>query len=288
MDNRPTMSEKTAAGRRRSGRAACGVLGGWVAVLVLIGAAVGAHGAGAGAETDAAAILQAIVDNMRGGSVSAMLTLSVQRPNRETRYELEILSDGEQRALIRVTSPPREAGQAFLRDGDNLWLYVPRLKRVLRLPPSGKTDRFLGSDLSYSDLSGRDAEQDYEARMAAQRESDVVLDLFPRPGAPTPYGKVSLRATRPGYAPVEMLFFDQRGQAVRKVVFEAYVDVDRRAVPTRITVEDLLRPGQRTVASYSRYRFGVEISPACFTLQGLENGCPAPVATPVAPQGGHR
>ena len=280
MDQRWAMNGNTAIGERQLAAVARGMLAGWAAAVLLMGACAGARGARAGAATDAEAILEAIVDNMRGGSVYATLTLAVERPNRETRYELEILSDGEQRALIRVTNPPREAGQAFLRDGDHLWLYVPRLKRVLQLPPSGKTDRFLGSDLSYSDLSGRDAEQDYEARIAAQRESDVVLDLFPRPGAPTPYGKVSLRATRPGYAPVEMLFFDQRGQAVRTLLFEAYVDVDGRHVPTRITVEDLLRPGQRTVVRYARYRFGVAIPPACFTLQALESGCPAPADLP--------
>lgn len=259
-------------------RLAVGMLAVLAAAVLAVGATAGAPGTGTDSVDDAEAILRAILDNMRGGSVQASLTLSVLRPGRENRYTIEILGDGEQRALIRVTSPPREAGQAFLRDGDNLWVYVPRLKRSLRLPPSGKTDRFLGSDLSYSDLSGRDAEQDYEARVAARTESDVMLDLLPRPGAPTPYGNVSLQATLPGHVPVEMVFFDQRGQAVRRVTFEAYVDVADRRVPTRITVEDLLRPGQRTVLTYSRYRFGVDIPPACFTLQALESGCPAPAA----------
>lgn len=261
------------------------MLAGWAAAVLAVGAVAGEPGSGVSAAGDADAILKAILDNLRGGSVHATLSLSVVRPSAETRYELEILSDGQQRALIRVTSPPREAGQAFLRDGDNLWLYVPRLKRVLRLPPSGKTDRFLGSDLSYSDLTGRDAEQDYEARIASQSDSEVVLDLIPRPAAPTPYGLVRLRAARPRYVPIDMLFYDQRGQAVRRVSFEGYVEVAGRSVPTRVTVEDLLRPGQRTVATYERYRFGVDISPACFTLQALESGCPTPSGSPA---GGRR
>lgn len=280
MVKRWTGNRKADEGRSRRAAVARRLLAAWAAVLLAPGAPGGAQGAGTEAPSDVEAVLEAILDNMRGGSVYATLTLSVERPSRETRYELEILTDGGQRALLRVTSPPREAGQAFLRDGDNLWLYVPRLKRALRLPPSGKTDRFLGSDLSYSDLSGRDAEQDYEPRLALRTESEVVLELLPRPGAPTPYGKISLRATRPAYAPVEMLFFDQRGQAIRKVLFEAYVDVEGRDVPTRITVEDLLRPGQRTVVRYSRYHFGVEIAPACFTLQALEGGCVVPAGSP--------
>lgn len=233
-------------------------------------------------EMDADAILDAIVDNMRGGGMQAVLSLSVSRPQGETRYEVEILSDGEERAFLRVTQPPREAGQAFLRDGNNLWLYVPRLERVLRLPPSGKSDRFLGSDISYSDLSGRDAQHDYEARIAGQTGEDVTLELLPRAGAPTPYGRVTLRAELARLAPLEMIFFDQRGQAARKVTFEAYVEAGGHWVPTRVAVEDLLRPGQRTTMEYRRYRFGVGISPACFTLQALESGCP----DPISPAGG--
>lgn len=226
---------------------------------------------------DAEAVLDAILDNMRGGGVAATLTLSVWRGDSETRYRLEIVSDGLERALMRVTEPPREAGQAFLRDGDNLWVYVPRLRRTLRLPPSGKTDRLLGSDLAYSDLTGRDAESDYEAEILARTERDVTLRLMPRPGAPTPYGEVRLSAALPHHTPQVMLFFDQRGQAVRRIAFEGYVEAEGYRVPTRVTVEDLLRDGHRTVVAYERYRFGISPPAACFTLQALEGGCPVPL-----------
>lgn len=273
-----------ARGRRagRVGARAVAWLAAALAAALSLGPAAGGAGPGGEKPAEARAVLRAILDNVRGGSVQATLAMTVVRPGGETRYRLEILGDGQQRALIRVTSPAREAGQAFLRDGDDLWLYVPRLRRVLRLPPGGKTDRFLASDLSYSDLSGRDAETDYEPRILSRTAGEVVLELVPVPGAPTPYGRLTLRASTPGYEPLEMIFFDQRGQAVRRVSFEAYVSAAGHRIPTRITVEDLLRPGQRTVASYERYRFGVAIPPSCFTLQALEAGCPEPSG----PEGG--
>ena len=253
------------------------VLVGMAAVVMepLTGAGV-ARAAEAPAD-DAEDVLDAILDNMRGGGMAATLVLSVWRGDSETRYRLEIVSDGRERALMRVTEPPREAGQAFLRDGDNLWIYVPRLRRTLRLPPSGKTDRFLGSDLSYSDLSGRDAESDYEAEILARTDREVTLRLVPRPGAPTPYGEVHLSAALPHHTPQVMLFFDQRGQPVRRILFEDYVEAEGYRVPTRVTVEDLLRDGHRTVVAYERYRFGISPPAACFTLQALEGGCPVPL-----------
>lgn len=222
---------------------------------------------------DAAAVLRAIEDNHRGGSGKATVTLAVSRPDRRTEYVLVVWTDGEDRGLVQVKAPAREAGQAFLKVGENLWIYTPRLKRTLRLPPSGRSESFLGSDISYSDLSGRDIEQDYTARIASADSKTVILELIPRPGAPTPYGKLTIAADAATYAPQEWRFFDQRGQAVKRVTFADHTRIGPRLFPTRITVEDLLRAGYRTTAVYSEYRFGVTVPDACFTLQALEQGC---------------
>lgn len=225
------------------------------------------------AATNPQAVLKAIVDNQRGGSVRATLTLSVIRPERQTQYVLEVVSDGGERSLSRVKAPARDAGQAFLRMGDNILIYSPALKRVLRLPPSGRSDSFLGSDLSYSDLSGRDLEQDYTAKITAEDESSVTLELTPKPQAPTPYGKVTVKAKAKTFEPLEVIFFDQRGQAVKKVTFAQYVEASGRRFPVQTTVEDLLRPGNRTTVVYSDYKFGVSIPESCFNQRALEAGC---------------
>lgn len=225
------------------------------------------------AATDPQAVLKAIVDNLRGGSVRATLSLKILRPERQTQYVLEVISDGEERALSRVKAPAKDAGQAFLRVGDNIQVYTPALKRVLRLPPSGRSESFLGSDLSYSDLFGRDLEQDYAAKLTAEDELGVVLELTPKPQAPTPYGKVTVKARAKTFEPLEVTFFDQRGQAVKKVTFAQYVEAGGHRFPLRIDVEDLLHPGNRTTVVYSDYKFGMSIPESCFSVRALEEGC---------------
>ncbi|MBF6595485.1 MAG: outer membrane lipoprotein-sorting protein [Thermaceae bacterium] len=226
------------------------------------------------AASDPQAVLKAIVDNQRGGgSVRATLNLSVARTDRQTQYVLDIVSDGNERALIQVKAPPREAGQAFLRDGDNILIYNPTLKRVLRLPPSGRSDSFLGSDLSYSDLSGRDLQRDYTPKITAEDANNLTLELTPQPSAPTPYGKVTIQAKVKGYVPLEVTFFDQRSQAVKKVTFAQYAEVNGHSFPVQTTVEDLLHSGNRTTLVYSDYKFGVSIPSGCFDQRALVAGC---------------
>jgi outer membrane lipoprotein-sorting protein len=226
------------------------------------------------AQTDAETVLQAIVDAQRGGTTQrATITMTVERPGRASEYVIESVADGVERSLIRVVAPAREAGQAFLQDGENLWLYNPRLRRTLRIPPSGRSDAFLGSDISYDDLGGRGLERHYTAEVTAEDGDYIELTLVPDELAPTPYGKVVLRATADDYRPVEYIFYDQREQAVRRIRFSDYVQVGELYFPTRLAVENLLREGERTVIVVSDYAFDIDIPSGCFSERALERGC---------------
>ena len=247
-----------------------------VALLLLLSLPIPALAQDATGEApeDAAAILERLVDNMRGGGVHAVLDLTIERPKRTIEYSLETISDGAERSLIRVVAPPRDAGQAFLSLGDQLFIYTPRLGRVLRLPPSGRSDAFLGSDLSYSDLAGNDVRENYDASVASQNEERIVLSLIPREGAPTPYGELRFTASLPELAPQELTFFDQRDSEVKRIIFEEIRALpDGRLFPTRMVVEDLTEGGGRTIASYRDGDFAFEAPERCFTQQALERGC---------------
>lgn len=233
-----------------------------------------ACGAWAGAQTNGEAILDAILDAQRGGeAMRGTITMTVARPDQERVYVIEMVSDGDERSLIRVVEPSRDAGQAFLRDGDNLYVYSPRLRRTLRLPPSGRSDTFLGSDLSYGDLAGRDLANDYAVSVTAETDDTVELTLTPLAGAPTPYGQVVLVADATTYAPVTYTFFDQREQAVRLLRFDDYVAVGELRFPTHIEIENLLRPGERTTMVIDDHEFGIDVPDGCFTERALERGC---------------
>ncbi len=222
------------------------------------------------APSDADAVLDRIFDNLRGESQIATLEMTVTRPDDVQRFELRIYSEGEERALTRVVAPPRDAGQAFLNDGDNVFIYNPRLRRVLRLPPSGRSDSFLGSDISYSDLAGDDLRDQYATEIVADGDDAVTLALTPKPSAPTPYGRVEVTASKPDYAPTRIVYFDQRGTAVKEHLISDYTDVDGRRIPQRYEVRDLLDEGHRTVVLWTDARFDVEIPAACFTQNALE------------------
>jgi outer membrane lipoprotein-sorting protein len=227
----------------------------------------------AAAQDSAQAVLDRVVENLRGVSQWATLQLTVERPQSTTEYVMEIVTDGDKRSLARVTAPPRDAGQAFLSVDTNLLIYNPRLGRSLRLPPSGRSNAFLGSDLSYDDLAGEEYRDQYDASVAGRSATAITLDLTPHPEAPTPYGKLEFRVQPGTYAPLSLTFFDQRGNAVKRMSFAEFKQVDGRTVPERFEVVDLLKDGYRTVASWTQVDYHTPVPDRCFTEAALERGC---------------
>lgn len=208
--------------------------------------------------------LKLALDRLRGPAHQGVYELRVERPSSVRTYRLRVYTDGH-RAHLRVLEPRSEAGQAFLSLGEDLYLYDPRLGRTLRLPPTGRGERFLGSDLTYQDLMGRDLEALFQVA-----EVQGVLVLTPRPGAPTPYGKVEVYL-REGLVE-RILYHDQRNQAVRELKLSAYQRLDGAYLPREMELRDLQNPGYRSLLRVLEVQVG-PVPERCFNPLYLERGC---------------
>jgi hypothetical protein len=96
-----------------------------------------------------------------------------------------------------------------------------------------------------------------------------VLTLTPFPDAPVVYGSLIVRV-REDFAPVSIVYNDQRGDVLRTARFSEYVTQDGRILPTRIEVEE--KNGDRTVERLVDPEFGIAIPAAVFTVEYLEAG----------------
>ncbi len=227
------------------------------------------------AQNDAKALLDQALAALRGPPMAAELELAIERPGRRATYRLSIYSGGQDRSLVRVRDPARMKGQAFLISRDRIWVYDPRFRRVLELPPSGKSQSFLGSDLSFEDLAGRGFARDYSVKIGRASGDRVTLVLIPRPNAPVPYGRLELTLKAATKVPLELVYYDQRGQAVRRVRFTERAALgEGRYLITAGEVENLQRPGWRTRFRFTAFKPLDRVDPACFTPTALERGCP--------------
>lgn len=128
-------------------------------------------------------------------SVADSTMVLIDRRDRQRVRQLRIYSKdyGEDtRSLSFFESPADISGTSYLnydwdeeaRDDDS-WLYLPALQQVKRIASSDKSDSFMGSDFTYSDINGLEfAWYDYsfisESEMVDGHDT-WVIEVVPKP-----------------------------------------------------------------------------------------------------------
>ncbi|HMK85689.1 MAG TPA: outer membrane lipoprotein-sorting protein [Steroidobacteraceae bacterium] len=227
---------------------------------------------------DADAILKRAFDNYRANSSRSTVAMTVHRVSWERHLQMKVWTRGEQDALVRFTEPQKDAGNATLKLGHDIWVFNPRLNQVIQLPVSMMAQAWMGSDFSYDDLSkSEDVLTQFTHRLlgTAQEDGRTVwsIEAFPKPEAPVVWGKITLRI-RDDDVILEEGFFDQDLKIVRRLQTDKLGILDGRSYPLIMTMYPSENPGQWTRVETSTAEFNVAIPDYLFTLSNLQNPRP--------------
>jgi outer membrane lipoprotein-sorting protein len=183
------------------------------------------------------------------------------------------------RSFIRILEPAKDAGTGFLKLHPNLWMYVPRVERTIRVPPSMMLQSWMGSDFSNDDLVRESSEiDDYHhvllgvdpgsAKSGGRRS--YVVEYQPHENAPVVWGRIVSWIDAEVSTPLFQEFYDEDGSKVREIHFSDVREVDGRHVPHRWTLTPLDKPGHQTIIDVESMRYDVEIEEAIFTTRNLK------------------
>lgn len=256
-------------------RAVCTFFPGWLVLATSLVPLPAAHAEVSAGQDLARVLVSAAIDLTRGVTSHTGLVMTVHRPDWERTSELVAWTRGREDALIRFTAPPRDAGNATLKLGREMWTFTPKLNRVVRLPASLMSQSWAGSDFSYNDLSRSDELLvHYDLTLTSQSTVDGhlvhVIDAIPHPDAPVVWGKQQLQL-RDDNVLLEATYFDQDMVPLKRMRAVSIGEMGGRIFATRIRMEDLEEPGHYTELGYSEADFDVAIDDATFTQFSLRN-----------------
>jgi outer membrane lipoprotein-sorting protein len=220
-------------------------------------------------------ILDKIDDLYRGESSRGLLTMTVSTEHWTRTLDIEFWGKGKEQSLLRILAPEKEAGTATLRSGNNIWNYLPRVKRVIKLPSSMMAASWMGSHFTNDDLvkESRMAEDyDYEITFEGQREGREVVELTltPKPEAAVVWGQVVVLVDRGTYLPVRTQYFDEDLGLARTLTFSDIATLDGRRLPATMTAVPADKPGESTVMHYKALEFDVPLDEEFFSLRTLQ------------------
>ena len=211
---------------------------------------------------------------LRGESSRGRITMEITTEHWSRSLDMEIWSLGVEHSLVRVQSPAREAGTATLKAGQEVWNYLPRVDRTIKVPPSLMMGSWMGSHFTNDDLVKESQivdDYDFEISFEGEREGVEVWEfqLTPRPEAPVIWGRIDEQVRKADLMPTWIRYYDEDGGLVRTMTFSDYRTMGDRLVPASMLVIPADKPEEHTVLTYHELDFGISLDENFFSLRNL-------------------
>jgi outer membrane lipoprotein-sorting protein len=184
--------------------------------------------------------------------------------------------NGGEKQIIWFLAPADDKGVSFLKiehDGkeDEMRMWLPAFKKVRRIASTKKGDSFMGSDLSYEDLTSRDLNENEYKRLddeTIEGHECYVLEITPKPEAKSSYSKHISWVIKNTLIGLKEESFDRRGELKKKKKF-SFTEMKNYHVMKRIFVEDVQK-NHTTEVTFSELSVDSGISQNLFHEKNLK------------------
>lgn len=260
--------------RLRRRLALCASTGAMVAALIGGSVAVQPSAAAQSARPpDLAKVLKRLDELYTAKSSQSVAELIVVTPRQTRKLRMNIWTKGDDHALVVIQAPARERGTATLKVGDNLWNYLPRISRTIRVPPSMMLASWMGSDFTNDDLVHESSyRKDFESSWAGRSKDPAgwLLRMDARKGVVGRWARIDMVLSDDGMVPLEARYYDRHGRLARTMKFDEVRNIDGRPIPMHLVLTPKDEAGHRTELRYLELKLNVPVSGSMFSLSELE------------------
>ena len=227
------------------------------------------------------------VDRVPGSHANSILRLRNEHGQERVRESVTTtrLEDNatDNQRIIRFSSPADVKGTSILliehsAADDDMWIYLPALKKVRRLVSSNKKDSFVGSDFSYGDIIGYAVGEWHHTLTGEETvtgESCYVVESVPGTGKvrdDTGYSKRRTWVSKTRFVTLRTEIWDTEGQKLKEEEFGDFVNVDP-AQGKWVFMKGSARnfqTGHTTDVAFSDYHLDRNVPQTLFTSRTLE------------------
>jgi outer membrane lipoprotein-sorting protein len=214
-------------------------------------------------------------DLLKGETSQGVFKMTIVTPNYTRVMEMETFWKGNEKALIHINAPRREAGNKTLKIGNEMWMYLRNTETTIKIPPSMMLQSWNGSDFTNDDLV-RESNliDDYRIKIIGEEKVENalcwVIELIPEEEIPSVWGKLHYLVRQNDFLPARIDYYDEHGKLIRSMEFSNIGKYGGRSIPGTWTMYNNVKPGNYTQFEILDIGFDVHISDRIFSLQELQ------------------
>jgi len=239
----------------------------WLAVWLLPGSVLSAGA------PNADTLVENSFKYMRGNASIATVIMTIHRPDWERKMTIKAWTRGKKYSLFYIQSPPKDHGNGTLKKSREMWIYNPKVNRVIKVPPSMMSQSWMGSDFSNNDLAKSDSfVNDYIHSIVGTQTHEgqkvYVIKSMPKPDAPVIWGMQMLKI-REDLIWLSQEFYDEDFKSVKKMTTLEIQMLGGKLYPKVWRMRETGTEDRYTQLTYSSLTFKSDLPESLFTLTSL-------------------
>jgi len=212
---------------------------------------------------------------LRANSSISEISMTIIKPDWSRTMRMKVWALEPDYALILITEPARDEGTVTLKRENEVWNYIPRVDRVIKVPPSMMMQSWMGSDFTNDDLVRESSiVEDYQHSFAGEDSLQGYachkIEMVPKPDAGVVWDKIIVWITKEKFMQLRADYFDEDGSRVRTMTGSKIREMDGRMIPTHWEMNPLDEEGQKTLMEYHSIDFNVALDPSFFSRQNMK------------------
>ncbi len=222
---------------------------------------------------EAQAIIKKLEKNLRGDYMYSTMSMIVTSKRGKRTVKIESWSEGNDKSFIKILYPKKDKGITFLKIDNQMWQYIPKIERTIKIPPSMMLQSWMGSDFTNDDMVKESSlEEDYNAKLLSRKGNSATLELIPKEDAAVVWGKIIIDVDLKNAVPVKETFYDDMMQKVRVMTFSKIEQHGSHRVPMVMELKplDASKKKNSTKVIFEKVNFDAKIDPSYFTKQALK------------------
>lgn len=227
------------------------------------------------AQPNARDIVKKSEEKLRGDHSYSVLSIKIVRPDWTREMKIRAWSEEPDYMMMVIDAPARDKGTVFLKRQKEIWNYLPRIGRSVKLPPSMMGQSWMGSDLNNDDLVREssivdDYEYTYLRSEVIRTKKCHVIRLDPKPEAAVVWDHIILFITEDGYFQWQTDFYDENDILINRMESFDIQTIGDRELPLRMKVTPMENPKQYTEMIYEELDFSVVKPDNFYSLQNIQ------------------
>jgi outer membrane lipoprotein-sorting protein len=217
-------------------------------------------------------------DEKFNGEKSSMMLMSmtIVRPAWQRTVEFKNWTMGRDYALTLIFAPAKDAGQTFLKRGNEMWNWNPSISRLIKLPTSMMSQGWMGSDYTNDDiLKESSVVNDYTHEITGDETIEgrecYRIKMVAKENAAVVWGHQVRWVDKKEFLVLKAEYYDEDGTLVRTETGSDIKDMDGRMIHTKIVLTPLDEPGNNTTILIKDIKFNIPIQESFFSQQNMKN-----------------